>query len=496
MPCKTTVFSGDSVWLTAQQYRQCSGRAGRRGYDLLGNVVFSGISRGRVYDIMSTRLPDLQGQYPLTTTLVLRLFSLLHRSDSSDFAVQTTKSLLSQSHLYLGGPEAQTAIKHHLRFSVEYLRRNKLLSQDGVPIGFSALVNRLNFMEHAAFALNSLLRSGYLSQLCRDFETRPDGVMDELVLVLSHLFGSIPVKRTAELEKRAEKSSSSIFLPRLPSTAEKVLSQHNRDTLGIFKGYAKSFVTQNLAESPNDTLPFSKTQVGGKTSSAKAPSTGATIRSPFVALSGYDDEFKTIHDLCSTVRNDVFLDESTVPYVPIFPHDTAVENNAYLLDFWRNENWDALVKDNGIRRGQVWYVLNDFDRVLDTIALSLENMVYRMADPDADIEDIKGDYDDEAGQGDSALEEQAAEDEPAMEVRVAAAAPVVQLKTKKTKVVDSWDDDDDESDDGVEAEEAESSEDDEPSLVAGGEGSGILAMMKAFVRLRADFREKFEKHFA
>lgn len=41
MPCATVVFSGDSVFLTALNYRQAAGRAGRRGFDLLGNVVSS-----------------------------------------------------------------------------------------------------------------------------------------------------------------------------------------------------------------------------------------------------------------------------------------------------------------------------------------------------------------------------------------------------------------------------------------------------------------------
>ena len=77
MPCKTVVFSGDSVFLTALNYRQASGRAGRRGFDLLGNVVFTDISPARVFEIMSSHLPDLKGQFPSSTTLVLRLLSLL-----------------------------------------------------------------------------------------------------------------------------------------------------------------------------------------------------------------------------------------------------------------------------------------------------------------------------------------------------------------------------------------------------------------------------------
>lgn len=69
MPCKTVVFIGDSAFLTALNYRQASGRAGRRGFDLLGNVVFHGIPHHRAMEIISSRLPDLRGQFPISVTL-------------------------------------------------------------------------------------------------------------------------------------------------------------------------------------------------------------------------------------------------------------------------------------------------------------------------------------------------------------------------------------------------------------------------------------------
>ena len=135
MPCATVVFSGDSIFLTALNYRQAAGRAGRRGFDLMGNVVFQGrhllslwgegsskriigISTDKVCRLVSSRLPDLNGHFPITTTLVLRLFILLYESDSSPYAEKAIESLLSQPRLYLGGENFKHQVLHHLRWYV------------------------------------------------------------------------------------------------------------------------------------------------------------------------------------------------------------------------------------------------------------------------------------------------------------------------------------------------------------------------------------------
>lgn len=158
-PTKTSVFCGDSPYLTALmvrvslrpmtcltilvQYRQCAGRAGRRGYDLLGNVVFYGLPLDRVQRLVLSKLPSLGGNFPLTSTLTLRLLNLLHGSDNAPVAVRAVKSLMSLPHISFGSETGRHQLLHHLRFSIEYLRRGRLLDKEGKPLNLFAIAAHL-----------------------------------------------------------------------------------------------------------------------------------------------------------------------------------------------------------------------------------------------------------------------------------------------------------------------------------------------------------------
>lgn len=363
MPCKTVVFSGDSVFLTALNFRQAAGRAGRRGFDLLGNVIFQGIPVGKVYRLLSSRLPDLNGHFPLSTTLVLRLFTLLHESKNSQYAVKAINSLLSQPRLCLGGAESKTTVLHHLRFSIEYLRRQFLLGTDGAPLNFAGCVSHLYFTENSSFAFHALLKDGYFHELCADINRSPKLILRTIMLVMAHLFGRYPCRLAEKewFERLISRSSSVVFLPALPPKAEAVLRKHNDDTLDIFKTYVKTYIDQHIQEQ-DCRLPLSGVKCGGdgivSTDCLMTPLPATCLRSPFAALSGYDDNFESIADLCRNVRSGVFLEESVIPHLAISPFETDGPLNAYLYDFFQHGDITALQKANGIKRGDVWFVLN------------------------------------------------------------------------------------------------------------------------------------------
>ncbi|KAF2724457.1 P-loop containing nucleoside triphosphate hydrolase protein [Polychaeton citri CBS 116435] len=497
MPCKTVVFSGDSVYLTALNYRQCAGRAGRRGFDLLGNVVFQGISRQKVCRLISSRLPDLNGHFPITTTLVLRLFTLLHDSKYSKYALNSINALLSQPRLYMGGPSFKDQAMHHLRFSIEYLRRQHLLGADGAPLNFAGLVSHLYFTENSSFAFHALLKEGFFHEVCAGLRTNEQDTLETLMLIMSHLFVRIFCRQAdVEYVERVIKPSSSIvLLPPLPAKASKILAEHNQQTLRIFRAYVETFVNQHIHESDRR-LPLTGMIVGAKDKAGieltnSLPST--KIRSPFVALSGAGDDFDTIHDLCQTTRHGVFLEEAVIPHVGIDAQEMEAPLNAFLMDFYKHGDIATIERANGIRRSEIWFLLKDFSLILATIITSLQNFTKLTDLTDTEMMEATDDVD---------FSEP--EDNEAASVIIPqelSQTSVTSAKPKKSKKVvkDSWDDEDDEDDEELDG-ESEAEETDplgEDAAAWDGEGEeGLRHVLKAFQKLRQVFDGKFKAMWA
>ena len=58
-----------------------SGRAGRRGFDPVGNVVFFGVPYRKVQRLITANIPKLVGNFPINVSLVLRLLLMTSKGD-------------------------------------------------------------------------------------------------------------------------------------------------------------------------------------------------------------------------------------------------------------------------------------------------------------------------------------------------------------------------------------------------------------------------------
>lgn len=364
MPCKTVVFAGDGVFLTALNYRQAAGRAGRRGFDLLGNVIFHGITYQKIDRLISSRLPSLMGHFPISNSLILRLFILLRNSEQSEHAKQSIHSLLSQPSLVLGGKSFKEQVLHHLRFSVEFLRRQKLISAKGEPINFAGITGHLYYIESGAFAFHALLSSGYLAEICKDFNPkRPGPITDKLMLVLANIIGRL----------NCTKRSGVRILPPMPKEAADIIKSQNAETLELYTKYVTTFAKEYCAEDVDNTLPFSKISCGGSGNvDAKFSNIHKKARSSFIALSGHSDRFTSISDLSTSLCPGVMVDGASIPYIDI-NSDTPL--NSYLYEFYKHGNLHRMTSEHMIWPGNRWFLLKHFSVVLATIIAGLVTFI-------------------------------------------------------------------------------------------------------------------------
>ncbi|KAG9000216.1 hypothetical protein FRB94_005612 [Tulasnella sp. JGI-2019a] len=385
-PCKTAVFFTDSPYLTALTYRQCAGRAGRRGFDLIGNVVFYGLPVDRVYRLMTSKIPPLTGNMPLTTTLSLRLCNLLHGSDNSKSAVKSIKSFLELTQLTVSSDTGRDEVLHQIRFSIDYLRRSGLLDERGRPLTLFPVVGHLYHTEPSNLALAHLLQSGVVHKICSTIDTNSQDTLRELVLLMSHLFGRRHIPRVlledGTLAALQVGSPSKIVLPSMPKAARKVLLQHDREILRIFRGYTQTFVVQHSERLGIDnTLPLtgimpiadsSKSQnISSFTHHLRSSANSVLSTSAFVATSGVvDEDITSVESLIRTARAGVHVNKRVAPPIAKL---TSGRFNAYIWDFYRHGQIKALHKSNMLRLGDIWFALQDFSMAMAAIQMGLEN---------------------------------------------------------------------------------------------------------------------------
>ncbi|KAG2142339.1 hypothetical protein DEU56DRAFT_793643 [Suillus clintonianus] len=395
-PTKTSIFCGDSPFLTALMYRQCAGRAGRRGYDLLGKVVFYALPMSRVQRLVLSKLPSLSASFPITSTLVVRLFNLLEGSDYSTIAVAAVQRLFRLPQISFGSEEGRYQLLHHLRFSIDYLRRARLLDEQGKPLNLFGIAAHLYYTEPSNLALVALLRSGVIHKICAQPSLRL--AKREFIQLMSHLFGRRYLPSACMKEEYimnvVKKSPSMVVLPPLAKPARDVLIEQEREILQIFTGYALTYGTQHHKDlEPDHILPLSKRDISGTAEDAPSlirdhlhhTAIRVVARSLFVANSGHDDHFDSVHDLAQTARRGLNLNEHTIPSFRGITGKTNEEDNkyalnAYLLDFYIHGQVAALASANAIRRGEVWFLLQDFDLTLMTVRGVLEQLFQKRSE--------------------------------------------------------------------------------------------------------------------
>ena len=462
MPATSAVFVGDGAQLTALNFRQAAGRAGRRGYDVLGHVGFCCVPMDKIDRLLVSRIPSISGHFPISTTLLLRTFNLLKNSNRSPFAQRAVEGLFINPEALVNAigdvNASKSQILYHIRFAIEYLRRERLINAAGQPINLAAPVSHLYYEEPSNFAFAALLRGGVFHEICREFDNpkKRAQICRRLVFILAQLFGRIPMRPEEANYRKAthKKAIGHIALPPLAEVepaAEKCLQEHDDRVITLYKAYVATFTAQEDVAAIDSKLPFSG-QDYAKTGDFKIATVSRPTQGVFSNLSS-NVKNVSMQDIVATAPRGVFIDGLS-PQLTIANRKDAVLN-AYAYDFYvAGENKippaqaiSFLVDFNGIPKARSWFVLADFSTVLASIEESLSTLL--------GITDDEG-FDIMAG----ADSEQSAFDEDEADSAIVGAVPTnpnqVQptMGTQKAKVEADWmnldqsDSDDDDNDSG------------------------------------------------
>eukprot|EP00960_Hanusia_phi_P037312 752855-Hanusia_phi.AAC.8 len=329
MPCRCSVFVGDAIYINGMNFRQMSGRAGRRGFDLRGDVVFYFMPSNKIHRLLSSELPALVGNRVISSSTILRLIlkhGIIKHAESTSTAgkqdmavcqlgIEAVTRLINFPLFKLNHLMADQAA-NSVAFCIEYLFRLGLIAQvdnDVTACDLGALATHLFYAEPANFSLVSLLRTETLKRVLLD---SADGQL-ELLNVLCNLFCCLPLEQSMAEAVRTKKIAgpSKIKLEPLHPDLVKILERQGEEAIQLLRDYWDLYVRSNEDILPGEsTLPlsglgFPQVQAkGGKDPLLERYSLKFRLRSSFVALSGWDDEFATVHELCATARNGLYMD--------------------------------------------------------------------------------------------------------------------------------------------------------------------------------------------
>lgn len=218
MPCRTVAFAGDHIWLNALQFNQMSGRAGRRGFDNLGHVIFMEVPQHKVASLMTSPVPNLHGNFPLSVPLALRALTLQAAARTDPQVTNDMLRLLQKPFYASEDPQLGDKMRHLFSYALVYLQQQAMLNSTGQAVAFAGIATHLFWTEPANFAFVTLLRKRVFHNICESSQGMqaardangdvPKAVAHQTLLVMSHLFERVRLVRSAAQDEAIRESPS------------------------------------------------------------------------------------------------------------------------------------------------------------------------------------------------------------------------------------------------------------------------------------------------
>lgn len=215
MPCKTVILSHELVNYDSVIYRHTIGRAGRRGYDTIGHVVYFGLPKQKIQNFISSKTSDISGVAIFDPRLAMQM-SVMQSYNPSAFDFMS--SIVNNPLIKLNKASYDKGlVQEMLRLQVNYLVDNGFMDElfradksvdlalparhDDVPIEIIA----------------ELIKDGFFESLREYRNKNLAELSDKIILVLCHLVSvSLILPSQSRLMTTAKANQLKFKLPDVP----------------------------------------------------------------------------------------------------------------------------------------------------------------------------------------------------------------------------------------------------------------------------------------
>ena len=149
-PCKTVVFAAESkLVLNEISINQMTGRAGRRGIEDVGNIIYFCSNERRIKDLISTPIPEIKGSIEITYSFILRLIVLLKSKEypniSSDLVGKVSRILRDKYSFNIENLEE--TMKQIVRIFLRIYQKFEVVDKEFFPCNFAHILTNMYYIE-------------------------------------------------------------------------------------------------------------------------------------------------------------------------------------------------------------------------------------------------------------------------------------------------------------------------------------------------------------
>jgi ATP-dependent RNA helicase DDX60 len=211
MPCKTVIINKDAMKFDSMLYRQMVGRAGRRGFDTIGNIVYFGLPQNAVKNLISSELIEIKGQFTHELKNIIQS-SVLYSCNSQNMKLFQS-SLRYPTTKLIKDTDDKLESTELVKMEINYLIENDYLDDEFRPTALSALLMPLRQLKCSAFLICEFIRKKIYKQIL-DYNNSSVGLeenCDRLILSISH-FTDVSILNKSLIEN----INKEVILPNIP----------------------------------------------------------------------------------------------------------------------------------------------------------------------------------------------------------------------------------------------------------------------------------------